>query len=376
MSQAKFDTSHRMSPRERVLTALDHREPDRVPFSWGMGLTPEMWTTLDNYLTEEGIDLRRLQADTEDVRYIRVPYTGPELMPRVDIWGIEHKSQSYGAGSYNEIAFYPLAGVKTPAEIEEYPWPDPAAYDYVSLRERLISEDPVSYKARNLGIDTCGNPFEIYCWMTGLEDTLVNVLLNPELVHAALGKITDFFEAKIRRVLACCGDLMDICYFADDLGTQRNLIMSRRTYREVLQPYHRRLFSLAKELAPHASVMMHSDGAVFDIVPDLIDAGLDVLQAVQVDTDGMDPQRLKDTYGDQICFSGAISVQHLLPYSDKRTVFSECRRLVEIFATGGGYIASPTHAIQVGTPPENVLTMLRAVLGEEDYEAAIAAACL
>ena len=341
-----------------------------------MGLTQEMWVTLEEYLAEKGISWRKLRSITEDVRSVLSTYIGPELPPRIDVWGIQRKRQSYGQGSYNEIAFYPLAGVMAPAELESYPWPDPGAYDYDNLREQLLSADPEGFKARRLFIDTCGNLFEIYCWMTGLQNALENVLLKPDLVHAALGKITDFFEAKMRRTLACCADLIDICYFADDLGTQRNLLMSRKTYREILQPYHRRLFSLAKQLAPHASVMLHSDGAVFDILPDLIDAGLDVLEAVQVDADGMDPQRLKDCYGGGLCFHGGISVQSLLPRADEETVFAACRRLVEVFGKDGGYIAAPTHAIQVGTPPENVLAMLRAVLGEEDYRAAIVRAPL
>jgi len=341
-----------------------------------MGLTPEMWVTLEKYLAEKGLSWRKLRSIVEDVRTVRSTYIGPELPPRIDIWGIERKRQSYGQGSYNEIAFYPLAGVMTPAELESYPWPDPGAYDYDNLREQLLSADPEGFKARRLFIDTCGNLFEIYCWMTGLQNALENVLLKPDLVHAALEKITDFFEARMRRTLACCADLVNICYFGDDLGGQKNLLMSRKTYREILQPYHRRLFSLAKEMAPHASVMLHSDGAVFDILPDLIDAGLDVLEAVQIDAEGMDPQRLKDSYGECLCFHGGISVQSLLPRADEETVFAECQRLVEVFGKDGGYIAAPTHAIQVGTPPKNVLAMLRAVLGEADYQAALESARL
>lgn len=376
MNEEVLKSSGRMTPRHRVITALAHRQPDRVPFSWGMGLTQEMWVTIEKYLVEKGLSWRKLRSITEDVRTVRPTYIGPEFPPRIDIWGIERKWQSYGQGSYNEIVFYPLAGVMTPAELKSYPWPDPGAYDYDNLREQLLSADPEGFRARRLYIDSCGNPFEIYCWMTGLQNALENVLLNPDLVHAVLEKITDYFEAKMRRTLACCADLIDICYFADDLGTQRNLIMSRKTYRDILQPYHRRLFSLVKQLAPHASVMMHSDGAVFNVLPDLIDAGLDMLEAVQVDADGMEPQRLKDYYGGRLCFHGAISVQHLLPEADEETLFTECQRLVEVLGKDGGYIAAPTHAIQVGTPPENILAMLRAVLGEEDYQAAIVKALL
>ncbi len=122
--------------------------------------------------------------------------------------------------------------------------------------------------------------------------------------------------------------------------------------------------------------MYHSDGAVFDILPDLMEAGVEVLEAVQTDADGMAPERLKAAYGDRLAFHGGIAVQSLLPNADEATVFAECRNLIDVFGEGGGYIAAPTHAIQMGTPPENVLAMLRAVLGEADYEAAVTKARL
>ncbi len=177
--------------------------------------------------------------------------------------------------------------------------------------------------------------------------------------------------ARMTRTLEACGDLIDLVMLADDLGGQQGLLVSRERYREQIQPFHRALADIAHRLAPHAKVMYHSDGAVFEVLPDLIDAGIEVLEAVQTDAAGMDPVALKQTYGDRLSFHGGIAVQSLLPYGDEKTVFDECQRLVEVFGAGGGYIAAPTHAIQVGTPPANVLAMLRAVLGDEDYEAAL-----
>jgi len=113
----------------------------------------------------------------------------------------------------------------------------------------------------------------------------------------------------------------------------------------VLQPFHGALTACVREPAPHAACMLHSDGAVFDIVPDLIDAGVDVLEAVQTDAAGMDPERLKAAYGDRLSFHGAISVQHLLPHADAAAAARECRRLVDVLGAGGGYIAAPSHAV-------------------------------
>jgi uroporphyrinogen decarboxylase len=363
-----------VTPRERVVTALRHREPDRVPFAWNFGPTPEMAGVLTDYLAARGVDWPTFRDAVDDIRTVSPTPLAPA--PDVDIWGIRRAAHSYGTGSYDEIVHHPLAGVVDPAALDGYPWPDPAAYDFEGFRAQLLAADPEHVRARKLSISTCGNPFEIYCWMTGLEEALVNVLLNPELVRAALGHIADFFAAKLRDALAAAGDLMDILYFADDLGGQQGLLLSRKAYRAVIRPAHARLFALGKALAPHAAIMFHSDGAVFDILPDLIDAGVEVLEAVQTDAAGMDPARLKAAYGDRaseggrLAFHGGIPVQSLLPHTDAETVAQVTRRLVATFGAGGGYVAAPTHAVQVGTPVENVLAMLRAVLGEADFAAA------
>lgn len=372
-----------VTPRRRVLRALAHEAPatdligGRVPFSWNFGPTAEMAAELSRYLAARGIDWQALREEVDDIRQIAPVYVGPVLPPGADVWGIRRRSHSYGTGAYDEIAHHPLAGLRDPAALDDVPWPDPRAYDYGELRAQAmaVARGPEGRDhAVKLAIRACGNPFEIYCWMTGLEEALVNVLLHPELVRAALERITATFAATLRLALAEVGDLVDILYFADDLGGQQGLLMSPRAYREVLKPYHAELFGVAKQHAPSAAVMFHSDGAVFDILPDLIDAGVEVLEAVQVDAEGMEPARLKAVYGDRLTFHGGIAVQSLLPNADAVTVEAECRHLVEVFGEGGGYIAAPTHAIQVGTPPENVLAMLRAVLGETDYEAALAAA--
>lgn len=200
---------------------------------------------------------------------------------------------------------------------------------------------------------------------------MVNLLIRPEVVRAALSHITDFFAVKMRRSLTEIGNELDLVYFADDLGGQQTLLFSPETYRAILKPFHRRLFQQARALVPSAAVMYHSDGAVSEILDDLIEAGIDVLEAVQVDAAGMEPARLKRFFGDRISFHGGISVQSLLINENPETVTRRCRKLVATFGAGGGYIAAPTHAIQVGTPPENVLAMLRGVLGASDFEVAV-----
>ena len=362
------------TPRQRVLDALSHRQPSRVPFSWGFCCTPEMSRVLEDYLGTRGVDWIALRDAVDDVTSVNAAYIGP---PRADgntstgIWGAKCKTVNYGGGHYQEFTDFPLAAIQDPAALAGYPWPSPDWYDYDSLRTSANEQNPGQHRASKIH---GGNVFEIYCWMTGLEQALMNLVINPDLVRAALGYITDFFEQRLRRSLEVAGDMVDIVFLADDLGGQHGLLMSGQIYRRILQPFHRRLTQCAHQTAPHAHCMFHSDGAVFDVLQDLVDAGITVLEAVQIDVKGMDPQRLKETFGNRLSFHGAISVQQLLPYSDADTVTSECRRLIDVLGRGGGYIAAPSHAIQVGTPPQNVLAMLRAVLGEVEYERAMAVA--
>jgi uroporphyrinogen decarboxylase len=361
-----------VTAKERVHAALAHRPSERVPFSWGFGPTPEMRACLARDLAAQGIDWSALRFLTEDILSVEPWYVGPSLPANTDMWGVRRRAVPYEGGHYDEVIGKPLAGVTDPRVLASYPWPSADWFDWAGFRRQVLAPDPGLAKARRLGLVASGRPLEEYTWMTGLADTLVNLLLNPEVVHAALTKICDFFCEMHLRAAESCGDLIDILFFADDLGGQQGLLMSRATYREMIQPYHRRLIGNARRLFPEARAMYHTDGAVFDVIPDLLDAGVEVLEAVQVDAAGMEPPKLKAAYGDRLSFQGAIAVQSLLPRAAAAEVAEECRRLVGVLGHGGGYIAAPSHAVQVGTPSANVLAMLRGVLGEADYEEALA----
>ncbi len=352
--------------KQRVLSALSHKEPENIPFAWGFGATPEMGLVLEKFCAAKGINWKKLQEISGDIINI-----GPDCINNTspdkdgNIWGINIKKMNYGKGEYEEFVDFPLAGTEQQEILDNYPWPDPLSFDHGNFKSKLLANPHVYEKAVCL---PGGNPFEIYCWMTGLEEAFINTLVNPELVKCALAHITGFFEKKLEFSMKEAGELIDIVFMADDLGSQNGLLMSRDSYCEIIQPFHRKLADCAKRINPNVKIMFHSDGAVFDILPDLIDAGIDIHEAVQTDAAGMDPERLKSTYGDKLCFHGAISVQALLPYSNAAKVQEESERLVKILGRNGGYIPAPAHAIQTGTPPENVFAMMEGVLGKERFE--------
>ena len=359
--------SERQTSRDRVLDSLAHRAPGRTPFSWGFGPTHEMSAVLERQLRTTGLDWHRLRDAVDDIFAIDPPYIGPELPEQTDLWGIRRMAHSYGGGEYQEFAHHPLAGMDDLAAIRGYSWPSADWFDYSVLRERIRK----GASDRRLAVKVSGgNVFETYCWMTGLEEALSNMIISPDVVEACLDHITSFYEQRLTRILEAAGDLIDIVFLADDLGGQQGLLLSRKLYRNIIQPTHMRLTATILRHAPHAKAMFHTDGAVFEIVPDLIDAGIQVLEAVQTDAAGMVPELLKSTYGTDLCFHGAISVQQLLPGGTPESIRSECSKLIEVFGRDGGYIAAPSHAVQQGTPVENILAMLEVVLGEQDYLAA------
>jgi uroporphyrinogen decarboxylase len=363
-----------MTPRERILAALNHKTPDRIPFAWGFGPTGEMHQCLTRELTSKGIDWTKLYETSTDVISVDPRYVGPKLPPHQDIWGIVRKPMAYEGGAYEEIAVLPLAGTTSVEALAAFPWPDPDAYAYDEFRAEVEKE--IARRGPKAVRVFGGNPFEIYCWMTGLEEALTNLLTEPEIVRAALDRIIGFFERRLERLLRSAGSRADMIFYGDDVGTQNGPLLSPATYRAVIQPFHRRLLDVGKKFAPHTRVLFHSDGSVTALLPDLMDAGVDILEALQLECADMEPQKLKERFGDRLCFHGGISVQQLLPHATPEVVRAECRRLVNILGKNGGYIAAPSHAIQMGTPVENVLAMLEAVLGEKDYAAALAVAAL
>jgi uroporphyrinogen decarboxylase len=200
-----------------------------------------------------------------------------------------------------------------------------------------------------------GNIFETSWYMRGFEQMFVDMATDPDLADAMLERVTVFQIEFFRRVLSAARGEVDLVFTADDIGGQHGLLLSLDMWRRFIQPRHARLNAAIHEYG--ARVIYHSDGAVMDAVPGLIEMGIDVLQALQFDAAGMDPAALKERHGRQLCFEGGVSVQKTLPFGTPEDVRAEVRRLITVLGREGGYILGPSHAIQAGTPPENVLAM-------------------
>ncbi len=360
------------TPRDRVRAALRRVEQAHPPFTWGFGPNAGAAEALKKAFAEQGLDFERLRQATEDVAWIHPRYVGPALpegqAEYMAIWRIETRTADYGAGTYSdEIAKNPLAGLEEVEELENFPWPKASDFDFASLNQSRNALDPEGVKAVRL---QAGNPFEIYCWMVGMEDAMMHLLAEPELVEAGMHHICRFFKEHLERQVDAFEGEVDLVLIADDLGMQETLLMSLDCYRNVVKPFHLDLCSHIRGLLPNAIIEHHSDGSVFDVLPDLMDAGVQMLEAVQVECARMEPERLAEHYGDKLMFQGGISVQQVLPFQKPDEVKAFCRRLINTLGRNGGYLAAPSHAIQAGTPPENIIAMLEEVLGDERWQAA------
>ena len=352
-----------LSSRERVRLALEHQETDRIPIAMVCaGINPPAYQQLESYLqkqqdiSEDGFTIANHVATylspLIDIRGVGPEYVGPRLGNGEDIWGVRRKPVSYGEGSYSEIYFYPLADAKNMDDLKKHRWPETSWFDYSVLPQRIAA---ASADGEHCLMVANGNIFETSWYMRGFEQMFMDFVLNPELAHGIMERVTNFYIEHFKKMLSAAKGGVDLAFTADDIGSQKGLLMSLSMWEEFIKPYHIRLNKVIHEFG--VKVIYHTDGAIMEAVDGLIDMGIDVLQALQFSADGMDPMELKQKYGNLLCFEGGVSVQTTLPFGSQEDVRREVKELITVLGKNGGYILGPSHAIQAGTPPENIVAM-------------------
>jgi uroporphyrinogen decarboxylase len=343
-----------LTSRERVRLALQHQVTDRIPIAMVCsGINPPADAAFDQLVHQtKGIDCETYLRQIIDVRSVEPMYVGPRFEAGVDIWGVRRKPLSFGAGSYDEIEYYPLAEAKTLDDIERHTWPSIDWFDYESLNQSIARAQA---DGEHCLMIHNGNIFETTWYQRGFEQTLMDLLLNPELVQAILEHVADFMIRHFVKMLEIADGRVDLAFTADDIGGQNGLLMSLPTWETYIKPLHTKLNHAIHQFG--VKVIYHTDGAVMKAVPGLIEMGIDVLQALQFSARGMDARTLKENYGERLCFEGGVSVQTTLPFGSVEDVRRETSELISILGAQGGYILGPSHAIQAGTPAENILAL-------------------
>ncbi|NWG12626.1 MAG: uroporphyrinogen-III decarboxylase-like protein [Acidobacteria bacterium] len=350
----------RMNSKERVLTAVRHQEPDRVPvdFWW----SHEILHRLLNHL---GLDNQE-QLQTylgSDIRCVYPRYVGPRLRrfedgSYEDFWGVIRQPRTFSGegfeGEYSEPVYYPLQHARSPRDLERVRWPSADWFDYDSLAAHCDRYPEHAVMLGRMGVES--QTIFIQLWFfRGLEQALIDLEENPELVQAMIDRIMEFRTEHIRRMLKAARGRADILQIADDYGSQNGLMMNPATWRRFFAPPLKTIADLAHESG--MKVFLHCDGSSRAILPELIQLGIDILNPVQPQCAGMDPRELKEAFGSQLCFHGAIDTQSTLPFGKKEDVIAEVRERIEVLGKGGGYILAPVHTVEADVPLENILAV-------------------
>jgi uroporphyrinogen decarboxylase len=337
-----------MTPRERWAAVLLRRAPDRVPMDyWG---TEETSALLRNRL---GCRTTRQALEKLHVDFVvkAVPmYTGPRLKRGTDVFGCRFRRVDYGTGVYPECIGHPLAGFTSAAEVERhYRWPDPDWWDYRGLKRWIKGKE--MYPVRG-GVS---EPFLTYKYLRGQEQAFIDLVENPEIVSLCLSKLFDLAYVNALRIYEQLPGLVMLTAVAEDMGGQTGLMFSPAHIREFLLPGMKRMIGLVHQAG--AYVFHHNDGNCRPIIPDMIEAGIDILNPIQWRIPGMEREGLKADFGDKIVFHGAVDNQQTLPFGTVEDVRREVIENLNILGRGGGYILAPCHNIQPLTPVENIIAM-------------------
>ena len=336
-----------MTSRERWLAVLQREKPDRTPMDYWA--TAEATQKLLKHLECAGNELYdRLHIDK--VFVVGGKYTGPPVEPDTDVFGLKFKSISYGTGVYKECIYSPLAEYQSVDEIKRsYTWPNPDWWDYSGLPKQIEGKE--DYPIQGGGSE----PFLTYKKLRGEEQAFVDLVENPDIVHYCLDKLFDLCYENTRRIYEQIPGKVMITYVAEDMGGQEDLMYSPEHIREFLIPRMKRMIDLAHQAG--AFVFFHSDGAVRKIIPDMINAGIDVLNPIQWRCKGMERESLKRDFGDRVIFHGGVDNQLTLAFGSVEEVRKEVIDNLRILGEGGGYILAPCHNIQTVSPPENIVAM-------------------
>jgi len=340
-----------MRPKERVLTAVAHQEPDRVPV---------------NYYGNEGINRRLrerfggkdiLEALEVDFRHVGAPYTGPRIHSDpgngvvCDEWGIRRRWVEHPAGGYWDFCEWPLA-TATADEIESWPLPNPDHFDYSAVSAACDRCRDYCVVAGGAGwpdiINGCG-------MLRTMEQVLVDLITDDEAGLRLIKRRASILLAVAERTLDAGRGKIDMLALGEDLGTQRGQTVSLELFRKHIRPWIQKFVDLAK--AYGIPCMIHSCGSSSWAFDDFIEMGIQVVETLQPEAANMAPEFLKSRYGDRLAFHGCISTAGPLAYGTAEDVRKNVREVLDVMMPGGGYILAPTHCIQDNSPTENVVAM-------------------
>ena len=366
-----------MNSRERVLTTIECRAPDRIPIDfWAVG---EVYQRLADELGVDGVEgvLERFDVD---VRFFRGPGAAA-IEPdadgvSTDHWGVKRKCQTVTdrradgieyTWTYKHMVAAPLAGATSTAEIEAHSWPDPARWDYSQVKAACHAAGQ-SGCAVIFGGDRLDRTAQLKAgmYLRGVEQFVMDLCINPDIAECILARVAEYYLEYNRRVFETADGAIDVFFMGDDMGTQNSTWVSPEMYGR----FFKKRFSQFNALAHSFGIktMYHTCGRVTDLIGEFVDAGLDVLQSLQPGPMNEDFAKIKRQYGRDLCFQGGIDIQDVLPHGTPEDIRRHVQETAGILGAGGGYIFGTAHNILPDTPTENILALIDAYHEFGGYE--------
>jgi len=374
-----------MTSRQRVEMALEHQEPDRVPLDLTIVARPyhellEYLNISDDYWWDDWAHVfpapEVLEKLNVDVFHIPYGITATGLWDKncefyKDEWGYtKQRIEDKKGGFLYQMIDHPLESAQTVDDIMDYDWPDldePRLEGLEQYVHRLYEETDFA-----LTLTFGGNIFELSHYLRGMENFFMDLLLNPGLACAVMDKILQIRLHRDKQVLQAVGKYLTYFRFqGEDLGSQSGPLISPDTFRALVKPRLQAEWQAAKAEYllhnPKGKISVHSCGAVFDFMEDFIEMGADMLNPIQPNAVGMDTELINKTFGDRLCFHGAINTQDALANGTILDIVREVKTRIEHLAPGGGYILSPSHNIQSGVNPQKIIAMYEAAVEFGQY---------
>lgn len=338
-----------MTSRERVLRAIEHKETDRLPRDFSANQP-----IIDGLLKKLNLPNVAALSDyfKSDMAFLGAEYKCPYTDGR-NVFGI---SSHVSSDNKTAQVDHPLANVQTLDEVEAYAWPNPDWVDLDVIRQPLIE---ARKSGRFVVCSSWGSIFGETYRLMAMDNFMMGLVLIPEVVHAIIRKLTDFFLEVDHRIFTEFKGLIDMSFHGNDMGTQLSLMFSRDMFLEFFAGPLKEMTDQAKSFG--LKTMMHSCGAIEAVMPDIINCGYDVLDPVQFTAVGMSPEILKPKYGKDLCFHGCISAQKVLPLGTVEEVRQHVKDVCQVMKPGGGYIFVSDQHITSDSPLANVLAMYEAI---------------
>jgi len=381
-----------MTSLERILKCLGHEQPDRIPFDLGSSFTtgitknaymalaqaleqpvesPPLYDVIqqlavvdESILERLGVDVRGLIPNVVRKNPVLQDQDGVQVFE--DEWGVTWKRPPESL--YFTAVSSRLSGPLTCQDIDAFPWPDPTD---PSLFAGLAAQAQAWHdKGYAIILESlCAGIFEMGCRVRGTEQFLMDLVLEPELAQALLDRFVEikiqFFQAAAQQI----GPYVQFVREGDDVAGQESLLISPQIYRDCIKPRHQQLFAAQRKAFPDPFyVWFHTDGAIYDLLPDLIDIGVDILNPLQLTAKGMDAQTIKAKYGRDLSFwGGGVNTQQILPRGTPEQVRQDVTQRIQILKKEGGFVFGTVHNIQDDVPAENLLAMLEALEQNREY---------